>query len=239
MQVLVIQNCETEGIGLYEQYMIDKQIPFETIHPYKSLYFPSVDRYTSYIVGGTPIPANDFRKYTFLLKEWEFLRQVIEKELPYLGICFGGQVLSMLLGGEVSRNRIMEIGGYEVELTSVGGKDLIFKGFPKTFPVFQWHADSFDPPKGAKLLVEGVDCKNQAFRYKNFIALLFHLEIDSQQAKLWSDEYTAEIPQVKKTKEQIVEECRIRESEMKNLCYKLMENFFQLCDSVKHGNRFI
>ena len=233
MRVLFIQNYETAGLGFYEQYLREIRIPYDIIKPYKDICFPSVDSYSAYIVGGTPIPANDLRKHVFLLKEWEFLEQVIEKGIPCFGFCFGGQLLSMLLGGKVHRNPVMEIGRYEVKLTSAGKNDLIFKGFPNSFPVFQWHEDTFDLPKGAELLVEGEDCRNQAFRYNNIVALQFHLEFFSQVVELYTDIFADDIARLKKTKKQVVEECRISERERKCLCYKLIENFFQLCDSTK------
>jgi len=91
-------------------------------------------------------------------------------------------LLARAAGAEVRKNPVMEIGGYEVRLTDAGKKDTLFKNFPGTFPVFHWHGDTFDIPQGAELLVTGEKCKNQAFRYKNSVALQFHLEVTSSEA---------------------------------------------------------
>jgi len=222
---LIIQNCETEGIGLYEQYLIDRKIRYDIFHAYTNRKFPPLGKYDVFIVGGTPISACEIHKHNFLKKEWRYLKKVVKLNKPYLGICFGGQILARLLGAKVRKNRVMEIGGYDVRLTSDGRNSRFFRNFPVKFPVFHWHRDTFDLPKGAKLLVEGEDCKNQSFGYRNALALQFHLEITSNDAGEWAREYVNETARVNKTRKQVVDECRIREKIMKELAYRLLDIF--------------
>jgi len=184
-------------------------------------------------VGGTPISAYEIHRHNFLRKEWRYLKKVVKLNKPYFGICFGGQILARLLGAKVRRNKVMEIGGYDVKLTSDGKKSRFFKDFPAKFPVFHWHGDTFDAPKGAKLLVEGEDCKNQSFSYKNALALQFHLEITSKDAEEWARKYANEMVRVNKTRNQVVDECRVREKTMKKLAYKLLDNFLINSNAVK------
>ena len=225
MKLLVIQNCKTEGIGLYEQYLIDNEIDYDIFHAYSNDRFPPISKYDFFIVGGTPISAYEISRHNFLRKEWRYLKQVVLLKKPYFGICFGCQLLARILGAKVRRNPVKEIGGYDVELTSQGKDDSYFKEFPSRFPVFHWHGDTFELPRGAKLLVKGKDCINQAFRYKNALGVQFHLEIDSEEAEKWTNEYSDELMSVNKTRNQVVEECRMRENRMKNLAYKLLDNF--------------
>lgn len=232
MKVLVIQNCKTEGIGLYENYLIDNKIDYTFFHAYKNGRFPPSNNYDAFIIGGTPISAYEVHKQHFLRKEWRYLKRVVALNNPCFGICFGGQLLARLSGAKIRKNPVMEIGGYDVKLTSYGKKDSLFKGFPDTFPVFHWHGDTFDIPKNTKLLVKGKDCKNQAFRYENTIAVQFHLEIISKDASKWTDKYSDELKRINKTKRQVVQECRMREKEMKKLTYLLFDNFFRM---VKNG----
>ncbi len=226
MRVFVIQNCETEGIGYYENYLKENGINYQIFHAYKGDEFPPVEKFDVFIVGGTPVSAYEFPNHQILKKEWEYLKRVVEMNKPYFGICCGGQLLAMLLGAKVKKNPVMEIGGYDVKLTPEGKKDPFFKGFHETFPVFHWHGDTFGIPNGAKLLVEGNDCKNQVFRYNNSIAIQFHLEIGSNEAIKWAKKYPNEPRMINKSVEQVVEECRNRENEMKKLSFNLMENFF-------------
>jgi GMP synthase-like glutamine amidotransferase len=147
MKVLVIQNCKTEGIGLYEEYLKEKGIDYYIFPTYTGKRFPSIKQFDAFIVAGTPISAYELHKYRFLNNEWKYLKKVIKLNKPCLGICFGGQLLARLLGVKVRINPVMEIGGYEVKLTTFGKKNRFFKGFPNRFPVFHWHGDTFDLPK--------------------------------------------------------------------------------------------
>jgi GMP synthase (glutamine-hydrolysing) len=227
MKVLVIQNCKTEGIGLYEEYLKEKGIGYHICPAYTGKRFPPIKQFDAFIVAGTPVSANELHKHRFLKNEWRYLKKVIRLNKPYLGICFGGQLLARLLGAKVRINPVMEIGRYEVKLTTFGKKNRFLKGFPNRFPVFHWHQDTFDIPRGAKLLVLGTDCKNQAFSYKNALALQFHLEVTSREAGIWTDKYRKELKRVNKTKGQVVKESRTREKRMKKLAFLLLDNFLK------------
>jgi GMP synthase (glutamine-hydrolysing) len=230
METLVIQNCPTEDIGLYEGYLQDSGIAYHVHHAYTGKEFPPAECFEAFVVGGTPISIYDAHKHDSLKKEMVYLKAVVKRDKPYLGICAGAQLLAKLLGAEVRRNPVMEIGSYNVKLTTAGKKHKFFAGFPDTFPVFQWHGDTFDIPNGGRLLVEGTDCQNQAFSYSNSLGLQFHLEVTSQSASKWADEYRNELKQVGKTKRQVVNEYKIIEKQTRELAYKLINNFFRQAD---------
>jgi GMP synthase-like glutamine amidotransferase len=227
MKILVIQNCKTEGIGLYEEYLKERGIDYYVFPAFTGKRFPPIKQFDAFIVGGTPISVYELHKYRFLRNERRYLKKVIQLNKPYLGICFGGQLLARLLGAEVRRNAVMEIGGYEVKLTPDGKKNRFFKELPSRFPVFHWHGDTFDIPKGAKLLVQGIDCKNQAFSHNKTLALQFHLEVTSKEASIWADKYRKELKRVNKTKQQVVKESQVREKKMKRLAFLLLDNFLE------------
>ena len=230
-KILIIQNCAVETLGLYENYLIDNNIEYDVFHAYEiksDQNFPSVKDYNAFIIGPTPISANEIHEHEFLMKEWDYIDEIVRYKKPCIGVCCGAQLLAKYLGAEVKKNPVREIGIYEVRLTEYGRIDPIFEGFPETFPVFHWHGDTFDIPSGAMLLVEGDDCKNQAFGYKNIIGLQFHLETTAVDVERWTDTYPNELKEVHKTKEQAVAECKEKEPKMKKLCYRLMDNFLGL-----------
>ena len=227
MKTLIIQNCETEEVNLYD-YFKGNNIDYDVFHAYENKDFPDAENYDVFFIGGTPISANDFQKHEFLRREWDYLKGVIKSNKHIFGICFGGQILAKILGAEVRRNHVMEIGGYDVKLTLEGEKDPLFEGFSKEFPVFHWHGDTFDIPPGAKLLVEGKDCKNQAFRFKKAVALQFHLEVDCKEAGKWAKAYPDEMTSLGKTEKQVVDECESMEQETKKLMNKILDNFLRL-----------
>jgi GMP synthase (glutamine-hydrolysing) len=231
MRVLIVQNDETESLGLYERYLKDSRISHTVFHAYDlepDDDFPHAEFYDAFIIGPTPISANDIEDHDFLRREWEFLGALIESGKPVLGVCCGGQMLARRLGAEVRRSPEKEVGGYEVRLTEEGLGDPLFTGFPEEFPVFHWHSDMFEVPPGGSLLAVGDPCPIQAFGLGNVRGVIFHLEIDRREAGRWARAYPAELEAVGKTREKVLEECRERETEMRELAYLLMDNFLDL-----------
>ena len=224
LSVLIIQNFEVEGLGLHEHYLVERDIPFDTVHTYLDQPLPDPAEHDLAIVGGTPVCVRNCGEHSFLVRERTWLERRAEADLPTLGICFGSQLLASVLGAGVSRNPTMEIGGYEVRLTAAGESDPLLSGFSGTFPVFHWHGDTFDLPDGADLLVEGEACRNQMFRHGNLVGVQFHVEITVPIAERWTVEYAHELAEVGKTAEQVVEECRAREDTMSALAVRFMEN---------------
>jgi len=219
----------TEDIGLYEECMKINGVQYDVLHAYLGKRFPSTRDYNAIIVGGTPISANKIREYSYLMREWRFLKEAVMEDKPILGICFGAQILAKLLGAEVRKMSKMEIGTYHVELTEAGRKSKIFKDFPNQFPVFHWHSYTFQTSKKVELLVRGKDCSpNQAFKHGNQIGIQFHLELAPKAIEKWIEKYRHELAETCKTKTRILQECSMVKEEMKKLAYKLMENFLNI-----------
>jgi len=229
-RVLIIQNDPPETLGLYESRLREKA-EATLIHAYMMKpqeRFPPTDRFDAFVVGPTPISANDAHSHPFLRKELDYLRRIIDSGKPTLGVCCGGQMLSMLQGGEVHRSPRREIGGYTVNLTDQGLRDPLFRGFPQTFPVFHWHQDAFTVPPGGRLLATGDPCPVQAYTKDNVRGLIFHLEITEQDARRWADAYPDESKAIGKTREQALAECRAAEPQMRALAEKLADNLLAI-----------
>lgn len=237
MNVLLIQNCSTEGFGLYESVLRRIASKVEEVHPYRDDPFPDVRSLDAVVVGGTPISAYNFNGYPFLQREFDFLKAVLDKNIPCLGICFGAQLLSLALGGTVTQNPQKEIGVYEVELTESGKTDPSLKGFPPLFPVFQWHQDTFSVPPNAELLVAGQICRNQMFRAGNAIGVQFHLEIGSKEADSWCTAYAEKLRSFGKRRDEILDEVKAMEKQMAMLTEKLMLNFMSTIKEDTYDSR--
>lgn len=229
-KVLIIQNDPPETLGQYEKYL-NKNTELTLIHAYKMNpddEFPPIDKFSHFVIGPTPIRANDALNHLFLRKEWDYLQTIIESEKPCLGVCCGGQMLAKLQGGQVLKSPIKEIGGYTINLTEQGLVDPLFQGFPDEFPVFQWHSDVFTVPPDGFFLATGDPCYTQAYRKGNVWGIIFHLEISAQDAKRWVDAYPDEPKDIGKTREQVLRECIEYEDIMRILSEKLMNNFLSL-----------
>ncbi len=227
MKILLIQNYQTENFVHIESYLINNKIEHILFKAFNEPKFPRLKEFSHIIIGGSPQSVNEIDNYSFLKEEWKYLEKAIQLNKPIFGLCFGAQIIARILGAKVRENAIMEIGDYEVQLSEAGKDDLFFQNFPDKFHTYQWHGDTFDIPEGAELLVQGKDCKNQAYRYKNILAVQFHLELDHFEVKNWCTEFSDSLKGFHKTPKQLVEECiRIEQSQLE-LSNLLLDNFFK------------
>jgi GMP synthase-like glutamine amidotransferase len=224
-RLLFVQNCPAEGIGIFENRLQELAVPWVSVHPYAGEALPPLDGYDAVIVGGTPVSVNEIDRHDFLAAEARWLKEALDLNKPILGICFGAQLLARLLGGGVRKNPVMEIGAYAVRLTAAGHGDPLFQGFPKAFPVFHWHGDTFDIPPWGLRLATGRDCPNQGFRMGSAVGLQFHLEVTAEEAERWAGAYADELLAAGKSKGQLLKECLAHEPRMAGLASLLLENF--------------
>ena len=76
-----------------------------------------------------------------------FLRRVVKNivedaknyYVKILGVCSGIQTLGIAFGHKVVYMENPEVGWYNMELTKVGRRDALFKGFPDEFEGFSTH----------------------------------------------------------------------------------------------------
>ena len=109
---------------------------------------------------------------------------------PVLGVCLGGQVMTLALGGTVERAEVAEIGLTELTLLPEAEKDPLLSVVPQGAPVGQFHVDTMSRlPDGAVLLASTADCAHQAYRLGDRAwALQFHPEIDGAIMASWIDD---------------------------------------------------
>ena len=132
------------------------------------------------VVFGGPMSANDDDDW--IKKEIEFMKLIIESDIPYLGICLGAQFLAKYLGSDIKRNEfnLSEIGFYKIEPSEDGQE--IFR-YQKIF--YQFHNEGFEVPSSCKVLAYGEKFKYQAFQYKNCYAFQFHPEVNFRMHLRW------------------------------------------------------
>ncbi|HSG99441.1 MAG TPA: type 1 glutamine amidotransferase [candidate division Zixibacteria bacterium] len=196
-----------------------------TVHTYKGESFPSPGGVSAIVTLGCPTSVSEFMSEDWSRRLYDYLDEVIACETPYLGICYGAQIMAANRGASVLPNRPKEIGVYTVTLNEDGKADPVFKGFPERFPVFHWHGDMFDVPLGGALLATGEACKNQAYRVGKAVGLQFHLEVDPGKVPIWCAEYAEELPEVGKSAEEVLAEYKKVEAETARLHDLLLGNF--------------
>ncbi len=194
MKVLIIKHTEREGPGLIEEFLIERDLPFQILDLSLVPTLPKPDGFSHIIVLGGPMNVYEEERYPFLKTEDLFLKEAIQRGRTILGVCLGAQLIAKALGVKVFKAPLKEIGWYEVILTDEGLKDPLFSLFPRRFSVFQWHEDTFELPQRAKLLVTSATVPHQAFRYGETIyGIQFHLEMTAEMVQTWLEEDELEV----------------------------------------------
>lgn len=145
-----------------------------------------LDDYAGVVVGGSPFTTSDpeeSKSATQHRVERELatlLDEVIARDFPFLGACYGVGTLGVRTGGVVDRTYGEPVGAVEVTLTDDGVADPLLAGIPRRFLAFVGHKEAIrTPPPGAVVLAGSAGCPVQAFRIKeNLYATQFHPEAD-------------------------------------------------------------
>ncbi len=145
-----------------------------------------LDRYAGVLLGGSPFNASDpvgSKSAVQLRVEQELgrlLDRVVDRDLPFLGACYGIGTLGTHQGGVVDRTFGEPISAVRVELTPAGRADPLLAGLPAAFEAFVGHKEACRVlPPSAVLLAGSAGCPVQMFRVKsNVYATQFHPELD-------------------------------------------------------------
>ena len=171
---LFILHQQTSEAGDIANKLKIRGFNFEIRRPLLGDSLPTnLNNYSAIVVFGGPMSANDNDE--FMKKEIDWIGQVLQSEVPFLGICLGAQILVKYLGCKVEKNpnEISEIGFYKIQPTENG-----IKMFQSQDVFYQFHTEGFELPSGCELLAKGDIFTNQAFRYKNCYGLQFHPEVN-------------------------------------------------------------
>lgn len=166
--------------------------------------------------------------------ERDLMRRAVERDIPILGICFGGQQLSTVLGGSVSRSDTPEIGWCTIaQITEVAKNEKLCPKVLASGPWMQWHYDRFSVPAGATALADS-PVGPQAMVFGRHLGLQFHPEVTESMVRHWSSgDGGAELQEVGISRAELLAETARRVDDSFARCGELVDWFVNV---VAQGN---
>ncbi len=144
---------------------------------YKNSLLASLDGISSIIITGSPSMVTDKEPWSVAVSDW--LKDIVQKDIPILGICFGHQLLAHTLGGSVDYHKLgEEKGEVDIQLTEEGREDPLLSVLPADFSAHAFHKQTVTtlPPK-AKVLARNKFESSHAVAFSDKIwGVQFHPE---------------------------------------------------------------
>lgn len=184
--VLILQHQTPERAAYLGTWLDRKGIHYEIRNAGNGEEFPSsIEPFSALAVMGGGMSSND---PLLSNRQAEILiLQAVLKDIPVIGHCLGGQLMSRALGAQVGTSPNPEIGWQPIEYTEDPAVQKWFGPNP-TPVVIQWHYEAFDLPEGATKLASSAACPNQAWTIGPHLAMQFHIEMDANKAQAWAND---------------------------------------------------
>jgi GMP synthase-like glutamine amidotransferase len=172
---LVLQHGDWGPPAILGEWAAERGIPLR-VHRADHYPLPELDSPSfvaslgsNYSPTDTHVPA--------VAGELELVSQAVQRGIPVLGLCFGGQVLAKVLGATVERAPEPELGWHRVHSKL---PEVVPEG-----PWLQWHYDRFTLPPEAQELASSPRAL-QAFARGPHLGVQFHPESTIEIVQEWA-----------------------------------------------------
>lgn len=170
--------------GDFEHWIADglgeHALPLLVIDPRRGDALPDPAGVSGVVVTGSHAMVSHREPWSEATAAW--LAQLVARDTPVLGICYGHQLLAHALGGEAGDHpEGAEVGTVTVALNEAAATDPLLQGLPARFPAHAVHWQSaLRLPEGAVLLAGNEHEPVHAFRFgKHAWGVQFHPEFDA------------------------------------------------------------
>jgi len=183
--VAVFRFSDTEGPGHFATFLDANRIAWKLYKLDEGEAVPgSSESFAGLAFMGGPMSANDETPWNRAVLD--LMRDAVQRQVPMIGHCLGGQMMSRALGARVTRNPVKEIGWNPVKVEDTPAARRWFGEDLAGFTTFQWHGDTFALPHGAERILTGAYCANQGYVYDDrHLALQCHVEMTPQMIESW------------------------------------------------------
>ncbi len=180
--------------GDFADWIIDglarADLPVRIVRPHRGDTLPAEADVAAVVVTGSSSMVTDRDPWMQASADW--LRRLVEREVPVLGICFGHQLLAYALGGNVQDNpNGIEVGTVVTQLHPEAHSDPLFGGLPEALSVQASHRQAVTGlPANAAILAASDKDSHHAFRVgKNAWGVQFHPEFDARIVTAYAEYY--------------------------------------------------
>ena len=181
--VIIFRHAPTEGPGYLAEFLDKRNIPWR-LHKIDEGEAPpaSIENYSGMVMMGGPMSVND--DLPWIPPLLRLIREAVEMDIPLLGHCLGGQLISKALGAPVTQHLVKEIGWGEVVVHDATEAKSWF-GDLRQFMSFHWHGETFALPAGVVHLLSSQHCSNQAYALGKHLAFQCHIEMTADMVETW------------------------------------------------------
>jgi GMP synthase-like glutamine amidotransferase len=186
-RVLVFQHMDAGHPGVFREFLRMDGLAMATVRLDLGQPIPDLAGFDALWVMGGPQDVWEEDEHPWLRAEKAAIREAVrERNLPFLGICLGHQLLADALGGEVGPAAAPEVGVFEVARADRREPRLL-AGLPARARFLQWHlAEVRRPPADARILARSANCAVQAFVVgERAFGLQCHAEVDAATLDDW------------------------------------------------------
>ncbi|HWA11787.1 MAG TPA: type 1 glutamine amidotransferase [Burkholderiales bacterium] len=190
--VAIFRHSKTEGPGYFATYLDARGIPWRLIKVDEGDPVPGDPAaFSGLVFMGGPMSVND--ELPWIPKVLDLIRRAVGAQVPVLGHCLGGQLMSRALGGKVGRNPVKEIGWGEVQVADNPVAREWFGADVERFESFHWHGETFSIPEGGVRIMGNANCENQGFVIGRNLGMQCHVEMTEQLIDAWCESGAGEI----------------------------------------------
>lgn len=203
----IFRHSPGEGPGYFATFLDAHSVPWALVKVDAGEPIPAnAAAFSGLCFMGGPMSVKD--DLPWLPPTFSLIRDAVGRDIPVIGHCLGGQLMSKALGGAVTRNSVKELGWGQVKLSrgdTPAETARQWLGGIETFEAFHWHGETFSIPPGATRLMESAWCANQAFVMGPHLGMQCHVEMTEAMIRLWNrawaDENAAPGPSVQRPEE--------------------------------------
>jgi GMP synthase (glutamine-hydrolysing) len=151
-----------------------------TVDACKGEELPAPEKCLGVIITGAHCMVTDNLSWSLAIEAW--IPTLVREKIPFLGICYGHQLLGRSMGGQVDFHPSgREVGTVEIRRTAASRFDPLFKELPERFQAHATHTQSvLALPSDSILLAENDFEAHHAFRIGQCAwGVQFHPEYNS------------------------------------------------------------